>query len=101
MTINYHDIYRELRIQPEGSKPQLKLHFEEELSQYALCDLLLRAEKETGCIVRNNGATVAEVTLHIGWNRVHTKAKQLSGKILELTLSENAELSFGEVYLFH
>ncbi len=101
MTINYHDIYRELRIQPEGNKPQLKLHFEEDLSQYTLCDLLLRAEKETGCIVRNNGATVAEVTLHNGWNRVHTKAEQLSGNILELTLSENAEIAFGEVYLFH
>ena len=51
-------------------------------------------------MVRNNGAIVSDTVLTAGWNRIHTKAEQLSGNVLELELSENSEIAFGEVYLF-
>lgn len=100
MTINWHDLFRELRVKPDGKKPHLKLHLPVECSGYCVCDFLLRTEKEISCVVRNNGAIVSDTVLTAGWNRIHTKAEQLSGNVLELELSENSEIAFGEVYLF-
>lgn len=98
LTINYHPIYREVKIKPSKENFAINIETGLDLAKYYKLGFLVNARKESPYKILSNNKVLKQGSLRWGWNRIDVDGKY-SGSVITVNVADKEEIGFGEIYL--